>query len=398
MKRRALFRIFDRYVGIPLVILLAFFLKSRKRIPIENIQNILFIKLAAIGDSILLIPTLRTLKKRFPNSKITFVCSPINYSILKKIPYIDELISVDIHSYLKHPFNFFKFLKQIRKKKYEVVLDAEQWPRISVLMFALTKYDYAIGFSTEKQYRHFLFNSVITHSRDRHELEDFLALLEPLGINITEEDKKLEYFLNDKDFKFAEEFWLTHDFQNHTVICLHPGCGENGKPREWPVKFYIELGKRLIKYDKDIVILITGAKFEMERCKEIAEGIGSNVVNTAGQYEIDNVVALVKKVKLIVCSNTGMLHIASCVGTKTLGLHGPTNPVKWGSYNKNSVLIQSDKFCSPCLYLGHDYGCQEPTCMNHISVDDVFINIRKAIQPELFPVFNILNNQLTVNL
>ncbi len=394
MKRRALFRIFDRYVGIPIVILLAFFLKSRKRLPIENIQNILFIKLAAIGDAILLIPTLRTLKHKFPNSKITFVCSPINYSILKKIPYIDEIISVDIHSYLKHPFLFFKFLKQIRKKKYEVVIDAEQWPRISVMMFALTKYDYAIGFSTEGQYRHFLFNAVITHTRDRHELEDFLALLEPLGINITEEDKKLEYFLNDKDFKFAEEFWSNHGFENRTVICLHPGCGENGLPREWPVKNYIALGKRLIKYDKNIIILITGAKFEKIRCDEIAEGIGENIVNTAGQYEIDNVVALVKKVKLIVCSNTGMLHIASCVGTKTLGLHGPTNPVKWGSYNKNSVLIQSDKFCSPCLYLGHDYGCQEPTCMNHISVDDVFINIRKAIQPELFPVFNILNNNI----
>jgi len=395
MKRRALFRIFDRYVGIPIVIILAFFLKSRKRIPIQNIQTVLFIKLAAIGDSILLIPTLRTLKQNFPEAKITFVCSPINYAILKKIPYIDELVSVEIHSFLKHPMQFFAFIKKLREKKYDVVIDAEQWPRISVMMFALTKYDYAIGFSTENQYRHFLFNSVVTHTKTRHELEDFLALLEPLGINITEEDKKLEYFLNDKDFKFAEDFWSQHHFENRTVICLHPGCGENGLPREWPVRNYIKLGKRLLEYDKNIIILITGAKFELERCNQVAEGIGSpNVVNTAGMYEIDNVVALVKKVKLIVCSNTGMLHIAACVGTKTLGLHGPTNPVKWGSYAKNSVLIQSDKFCSPCLYIGHDYGCQEPTCMSHISVDDVFIHIRKAIQPELFPVFRILNNQV----
>ena len=80
-----------------------------------------------------------------------------------------------------------------------------------------------------------------------------------------------------------------------------------------------------------------------------------------------------------------MLHIASCVGTKTMGLHGPTNPQKWGAYNKNSVLIQSDKLCSPCLYLGHDYGCKSWPCMSHISVDDVFIHIRKALNPELFP-------------
>jgi ADP-heptose:LPS heptosyltransferase len=81
-----------------------------------------------------------------------------------------------------------------------------------------------------------------------------------------------------------------------------------------------------------------------------------------------------------------MLHIAGSVGTKTMGLHGPTNPVKWGSYAKNAVLIQSDKFCSPCLYLGHDYGCKRPDCMRYISVDDVFIYIRKALTPDLFEI------------
>jgi ADP-heptose:LPS heptosyltransferase len=144
--------------------------------------------------------------------------------------------------------------------------------------------------------------------------------------------------------------------------------------------------KRQVKYGPDVRILITGASHESERCREIEKGIGKNVINTAGQFDLDNVVALVQKANLIVCSNTGMLHIASCVGTKTMGLHGPTNPEKWGSYSKNAVLIQSDKFCSPCLYLGHDYGCQVPQCMAHISVDDVFIYIRKSLNPELFNI------------
>ncbi|MCY7360460.1 MAG: hypothetical protein LH629_00080, partial [Ignavibacteria bacterium] len=75
MKRRAIFRLFDKYVGIPVIILLAILTKRKKRLPIENIKKILIIKLAAIGDSILLIPTLRTLKNTFPDAEITFVCS-----------------------------------------------------------------------------------------------------------------------------------------------------------------------------------------------------------------------------------------------------------------------------------------------------------------------------------
>lgn len=386
MKRRAIFRFFDEFAGIPIVVILALLTKRKRRLPIENIKKILIIKLAAIGDSILIIPFLRTLKKNFPASEITFICSQINLSVIKKIPYVDKIINCDVHSFLKNPLLFFRFIKDLRSVKYDVIIDAGQWERINAIFTILARSEYTVGFKTEKQNKHFGYDSVIPHLRNKHELENFLDLLVPLGINISEEDKKLEYFLNNEDYKFAERFWIEHDFENHTVICLHPGCGENGLPREWAVQNYIDLGKRLVNYDDNLRILITGAVHEMERCRMIAEGISKNVINTAGHFELNNVVALVQKVKLIVCSNTGMLHIASCVGTKTMGLHGPTNPAKWGSYNKNSVLIQSDKFCSPCLYLGHDYGCQMPQCMAHISVDDVFIYIRKALNPELFQI------------
>lgn len=384
MKRRAIFRIFDKYIGIPVIILLAILTKRKRRIPIENIKKILIIKLAAIGDSILLIPTLRVLKKNFPDAEITFICSQINYSVIKKIPYVDKIIDCNVHSFLRKPFSFFWFMKDLRKEKYDIIIDVGQWERINAIMAMLARADYTIGFKTESQHKHFGYDSVVAHSRTKHELENFLDLVIPIGINISEEDKKLEYFLNSEDYKFADEFWVKNELNGRTVICLHPGCGENGRPREWEVQNYIDLGKRLVAYDDNIRILITGATHEEERCREIAAGINRNVINTAGMYPLDNVVALVKRVKLIVCSNTGMLHIASCVGTKTMGLHGPTNPLKWGSYTKNAVLIQSDKFCSPCLYLGHDYGCQVPQCMAHISVDDVFIYIRKALNPELF--------------
>jgi heptosyltransferase I len=384
MKRRAIFRLFDKYVGIPVIILLAILTKRKRRLPIQNIRKILIIKLAAIGDSILLIPTLRTLKNSFPDAEITFICSQINYSVIKKIPYVKNIIDCNVHSFLRNPFLFFKFMQTLRKEKYELVIDCGQWERINAIMTMLIRSDFTVGFKTEKQFKHFGYDSVVPHLRNKHELENFLDLLVPLGINISDEDKKLEYFLNSVDYNFADKFWEENKLDGKIVICLHPGCGENGMPREWAVQNYIDLGNRLVNYNDEIRILITGATHEQERCRQIYDNISKNVINTAGQYQLDNVVALVQKAKLIVCSNTGMLHIASCVGTKTMGLHGPTNPLKWGSYNKKSVLIQSDKFCSPCLYLGHDYGCQMPQCMAHISVDDVFIYIRKALNPELF--------------
>ena len=384
MKRRAIFRFFDRYLGIPILILIATFLKRKKRLPIENIRKILVIKLAALGDSILMIPMLRTLKNSFPDSEITFVCSYINEEIVRKIPFVDKMIDCNVHSFLKNPIGFFKFISKIRQNDYDIVIDAGQWERINSIITAFVKNNCSIGFKTEKQYKHFIYDRVVIHEDNIHELENFLSLLTPLGVNINENDKKLEYFLSNENRKFADRFWKENDLENRSVICFHPGCGENGRPREWSENNYIELGKRLLDYNESICLLITGSPREVEKCNNIASGIKKNIINVAGRFLLDDVVALVEKVILIVCSNTGMLHIASCVGTKTMGLHGPTNPTKWGAYVKNSVLIQSDKVCSPCLSLGHEYGCKIWPCMGHISVDDVFIHIRKVLNPELF--------------
>ncbi len=383
MKRTSVFRLLDKIIGIPLVIIISLFKKKRKEFP-SDIKNILIIKFAAIGDSILIIPMIRKLRMSFPDSKISFLCSPINESVIRKIPYIDNVISSDVHSYIKNPFGLLRFIKIMRRVKYDLIIDTEQWSRISPLMMTLLRYGFSIGYFTEKQKRHYLFDRIVMHTRIKHELETFLDLVNAAGIEINENDRKLEYFLTRDNEILAEKFWNENNFSGKLVICLHPGCGGKGKPREWPVDNYVKLTKRLLEFNPELEIIITGSKSEYDKCNYIASKFKDKVTNIAGLYTLDEVVAIVKRVNLIVCSNTGMLHLASCVGTKTMGLHGPTNPVKWGAYSSHTVLIQSDKYCSPCLYLGHDYGCKAPSCMEHISVDDVFIHIRKALNPELF--------------
>ena len=152
MQRRSVFRYIDRYIGIPILILLGILLKRRKRLPIENIKKILIIKLAAIGDSILLIPMLRTLRKSFPDSEISFVCSSINRSVVDKIPYLNKIINCEIYSFLKSPLNFIRFISLLRRENYDVVIDAGQWERINSIITILIRYQFSIGFKTKKQY------------------------------------------------------------------------------------------------------------------------------------------------------------------------------------------------------------------------------------------------------
>jgi ADP-heptose:LPS heptosyltransferase len=385
MRRKKIFRFFDRYFGIPVVLVLAFFNKKKRRLPIENINNILIIKLAAIGDAILLIPALRKLKNSFLHSKITFICSDINLPVIEKIPYIDKVINCRVYDFIKNPLNFIRFVKILRKTKYELIIDAGQWERVNSVITCFANKDYSIGFKTKNQFKHVMNDTVVEHRKDKHELENFMDLLMPLGLvpvtsKIPFDELQLEYFLTQDDRNFISKFWVDNKLESKVVLCFHPGCGENGKPREWDISNYIELSNKLYLLDNNIKIIITGTNLEKPICNVLHNATKVFSINTAGNFTLEQSAALIERAKMIVCSNTGILHISTCVGTTTIGLHGPTNPVKWGAYSPKAVVIQSDKFCSPCLYLGHDYGCNKPTCMKNISVEQVF----KAIINKLY--------------
>ncbi|CAN5652366.1 glycosyltransferase family 9 protein [soil metagenome] len=375
-----------------MMLFLTLFLKRKRSIPTGKISKILFVKLAAIGDTVLLIPTVRTLKKTFPEAEITFVCTPVNYSIVKNIPYVDKVININVHSFIKNIFSFFKFLKEYRSIEYDISIDGGQWERMSALMAVLSRSKYYIGFKTKGQYKHFLYDSIILHSPDTHETENFLELLEPLNIKVTSEDKKLEYFLSGDDFKFAEDFWIKNDLFGKNVIAFHPGCGVDGKAKEWDPDNFVELGKRLLKNDQNYRFIITGTEVEWVLNESISKAIGNKAINLAGKATVSQAIAILKKSDAVICPNTGILHMAASVNSRIIALHGPSNTLKWGPYNDRSVVVQSDKFCSPCTYIGKDFGCKVPTCMSHITVDDVYFEVRKAINPKLFPEMNIIFN------
>lgn len=378
MQRKSIYRYIDRYAGIPILVFLSLIFKRKKRLPVENLKEILIIKFAAIGDIILMVPMLRLLKKSYPDAKITFLCSDINFGMVKRVKYIDEIINYNIHSAVSNPFGFFKFLSSIRKNNFDLVIDAEQWSRVNAILTVFLKKKYTIGFKFEKQYKHSYYDAISIHSKHRHEVENFFSLLGIMGIQANEEDKFLEFDLPENALAFADKFWNENNFNGKYVICLQPGSGVNGYAREWKDEFYADLGKKLTSEFDNVRILLTGLKGDFERCEKITEGIGKNAFNIAGKNNMDKDLAIVKKSNLMVCGNTGILHLAASVGTKTIGLHGPNNPVIWGAYNKNAVVVQSDIYCSPCLYLGHDFGCKTPVCMDRIKVEDVFQKVLEA--------------------
>ena len=85
------------------------------------------------------------------------------------------------------------------------------------------------------------------------------------------------------------------------------------------------------------------------------------------------------KARIVVTNNTGFMHLAVASGAVVIGLHGPTSSVKWGPWGTRAASIKSRMPCSPCLYLGFEYGCKTDKCMRQIHVDEVLMQVEKAL-------------------
>ncbi|MFN3967188.1 MAG: glycosyltransferase family 9 protein, partial [Endomicrobiia bacterium] len=146
----------------------------------------------------------------------------------------------------------------------------------------------------------------------------------------------------------------------------------------WPFENFIKLIEEIIK-KYNIKIIVTGTKRTEPFIKTIPEKIKENTKYIL-DAPIDLLSAIISKSVLIVCNNTGIMHLACAIGIPVIGLHGPTDPLKWGPLGKNSISIKSKLPCSPCLYLGFEYACKTNNCMKSITTEEVIENVDRILR------------------
>ena len=367
-------KIIDRYIGSLLCFLFGGF-QSRVAVRHRDPQRILFIQLSAIGDTILTVPTIRAIRNRFPNAHLAMVASSINLQYLEDCPYIDLHIPCRLEEMMKSPRKLIAFIVELRRQKFDWVIDFEHWPRLSALIAYGSGALRRIGFRSEGQHRHYLFTDVVEHVPGQHEVVNFLKIARLLGCPVGETG--LEVWLKREDEDWAKGFLVEMGIDpNRPVIAIHPEAGRRGEPRRrLPHDRFVSVADALVeRYHAQI--LLTGDPSEVELSQQIASQTRSSCVVAAGKTQINQLAALFANTDFVICGNCGPMHLAAAVGTPVIALHGPTNPSQWGPWGRGHTILHVDLPCSPCLNLGFEYGCSALSdgtspCMYTIQVDEV---------------------------
>ncbi|MGB2868049.1 MAG: glycosyltransferase family 9 protein [Bacteroidota bacterium] len=360
----------DYYVGSFLILLLAVFLRRNRIPPNRPLERILLIKLAALGDTVLVVPAMRAIRTAFPRAHVAMIVTSINADVVNLFPrYVDQSIDFQVGRVLRNPRYFFRLVNTIRNSHFDAVVDFEQWSSITPIITALSNAPVRVGFRTSRPVRHLLYTRSYPRHEDLHEAENFLGLLSTIGIH--SHSPALELPVNaEKRKEVSAELVAGGWKKGRRLVVIHPGCGVHGYPREWPVERYRELCTRLLARN-NVLFVFTAGKGE-ERLQDELVGYFPNDSFRWTAPGLDRLIALLSAADLLVSGNNGIMHLGAALGINQVALHGPTNAAKWGPLNRHATVVRSSCPDCPCLNLGFEYHRTDGYCMAQISVDEVY--------------------------
>lgn len=333
--------------------LLTFLLPApRKQKKITKIYSVLFIRPGGIGDAVLLAPAINLLQKKFSGTSVDVLAEKRNAGVFQLIPEIRYTYLYDTPS----------DLIRVLHAGYDVVIDTEQWHRLSAVVARMTGAPVIIGFDTNDRIK--LLTHSVTYSHDDYEVSSFFKLLEPLGIH---SEKHLEgSFLTLPSASLVESEVLTRGMAGAAYVTIFPGASI--KERQWGADNFSEVASKLESVGLNVVIV--GGKEDIaqgDRILSSAKGI-----NLAGKTTISVTAALIAGSKFLLSGDSGVLHLAVGLGIPTVSLFGPGIALKWAPKGEQHEVLTRSLQCSPCTRFGYTPSCgNNVACLSGISPDDV---------------------------
>lgn len=335
-------------------------LKAREYSQNRKSASFLVIRPGGIGDAVLLIPAIQALKQEYPNAIIDVLAEKRNYSAFRLCPQINAILLYD------KPMQLLKALRN----KYDVVIDTEQWHRLSAVVSRMSIAAVSVGFSTNE--RKCLFTHQVPYSHDDYEVESFMHLLTPLAVSVSR-DLRIP-FLSVPGSAREKSKSLLGSLVDNKFIVIFPGASI--PERRWGVGKF-EAVARLLSEAGYPIVVVGGAGDDADGEAIVA---GKNGLNLAGKCSLAETAAVIEHCAVLISGDSGVLHIGVGLDIPTVSMFGPGIARKWAPRGKKHIVINKHLSCSPCTKFGYTPKCPiKAKCLRDISVEEVIEAAKKTI-------------------
>ncbi|HEU5340298.1 glycosyltransferase family 9 protein [Edaphobacter sp.] len=315
---------------------------------------------AALGDTLLFSGVLRDLREwcdRQSGAEIEIVHFYMkqNRAAAELIVGADRRVLIDMTQPLKS-------IQTIRAEGIDVLLDFTSWQRLTALYSLMSGARLTAGFQTPGQYRGLGYDVQVEHRTDRHEMENFRALLRAVHIPAGLAPQVVVPAAATEPLPGGRDIVVFHLWASGALSHL----------REWPEDRWIALAEGLAR--PETVFAITGATGDLERIDPFVRRMkekGLSAVPFVGTDGFISLSHLLRRARVVVSVNTGTMHLAAILDAPTVSLNGPTNNERWGPIGPHAVGVSSSGADCGYLNLGFEFNGQATDCMERISVESV---------------------------
>ena len=325
-----------------------------------------------IGDAVMCEPAVRGLRSLFPEAELTMLAKPAIAELFIAHPGLHCVLVYDdkgAHAGISGKWSLAGMLRRHRFDLAVLFQNAFEAAFLAWLAGIPRRYGYAtdgrVLFLTEPV-------AVPNGPVPVHQVEYYWNLLRPLGMAgraalpgllvSADEDRRVDVRLTAAGIDSSD-----------LIIGINPGS-TYGSAKRWLPDRFAEVAKRLVRRleqaeSAHVAVVILGAKGEESLGEDIAAQLGGRSVVLSGATSIRDLMAVVKRCRLLVTNDTGPMHIAAAFGVPVVAVFGPTDWRTTAPYGQERSIVREAVDCAPCLLR----ECPiDHRCMTRIPVDRVY--------------------------
>uniref|UniRef100_UPI004027BF1F glycosyltransferase family 9 protein n=1 Tax=Candidatus Stercorousia sp. TaxID=3048886 RepID=UPI004027BF1F len=313
-------------------------------------MNILAINFGGIGDEIFFLPTLISLKKEFPNAKITLALEPRSKSVKDLTDVIDDLFLIDIKGKNKYT-ELLKLVFLARKNHFDMVISSGGNKLISILL-TLMGIKKRYGYDTGKLSK-VLLTKAVPLNKNQYACAMYHDLITPITDHKTE----------------LPEINVSAQEKIPNSVLIHPGVSkmsvQKGMIKTISAETWAETVDLLLEKGKHVIL--AGGPDDNEVIETIRNKTkNKNFEDFYGKTKsLKDLAVLIGKAEQFICSDSAPLHVAVAMKTKTYVIFGPTDDKKLIPQSDIVIPIKAKDNCpiKPCLWEHRQTTCENLECL-----------------------------------
>ena len=360
-------------------------------------RRILVVKLASLGDLLTATPALRALRATFPDAHIGVLTTPASAPALRGLDTFDRVLTFDKFAFdrpadaARSLPNALALARDLRRADWDtlVLLHHLTTP------FGIAKYAaLSLGSGAPRRVgldngrgRWFLTDSAVDRGFGwHHEVDYWLDVVGVLGAQHPSLTKpRLELCIAPDDDGWAAARW--QELQLHEAVMLVPGSGAFSRARRWSPERFAQVGQSLHERHGLVPMVLSGLDpDEQVLAHQVAADIGPTARIGPPAPSPQALGALLRRCRLVVANDGGVVHVATAVGAAVVAVFGPSNDRAWGPYpprNPRHQVVRETLACAPCIHRGHAFGtpqgCPARTCLAILEASDVLAAAERAL-------------------